>query len=273
MFRFSGIALALALALASGPLHSGLLHAEAAAPGATAGAPAAGQTVTVFAAASLKNALDAAAAAFKAKTGVELNISYASSMALAKQIESGAPAEVFFPADQASMDYLAGKGLIKADTRADLLGNSLVVVAPQASKLSKLDLTKDAFEAAIGSGKVATGDPASVPVGKYARASLEKLDLWSTIEPHFAFTDNVRAALMFVSREEATLGVVYATDAKSEPKAKIVATFPAHTHPPIVYPVALTSTATGDGAATLLAFLKSEAAKHIFAEQGFIVPK
>jgi len=261
MFRFS-VALALAFAFVTAPV-------RAQAPTTTA--PVAAQTLTVFAAASLKNALDAAAAAFKSKTGIELKISYAGSMALAKQIEAGAPAEVFLSADEASMDYLAGKNLIKADTRADLLGNSLVVVAPRSSKLGKLAFTKEAFAAAIGSGKVATGDPASVPVGKYAKAALEKLDLWSTVEPHSAFTDNVRAALMFVAREEAPLGVVYLTDAKSEPKVKIVATFPSDSHPPIVYPVALTSTATSDGATKLLAFLKSKAAKPIFVEQGFTV--
>ncbi|WP_457795947.1 molybdate ABC transporter substrate-binding protein [Methylocystis sp. S23] len=266
MFRFFGVALALALALAPPPLRA---EAPAAPPAATAS----DQTVTVFAAASLKNALDAAAAAFKAKTGIETKISYAGSMALAKQIEAGAPADVFFSADQASMDYLAAKSLIKAETRSDLLGNSLVVVAPQSSKTGKLAFTKEAFAAAIGSGKVATGDPASVPVGKYAKAALEKLDLWATIEPHFAFTDNVRAALMFVAREEAPLGVVYLTDAKSEPKVKTVATFPANAHPPIVYPIALTTTATGEKPEKFLAFLKSKAAKPIFVEQGFTIVK
>ncbi|QGM98123.1 molybdate ABC transporter substrate-binding protein [Methylocystis parvus] len=267
MFRFLGVSLALALAFASAPV-----RAEAPAPTTSAAPPASAQTVTVFAAASLKNALDSAATAFKAKTGVELKTSYASSMALAKQIESGAPAEVFIAADEASMDYLAGKNLIKADTRSDLLGNSLVVVAPRSSKLTKLPFTKEAFEAAIASGKVATGDPASVPAGKYAKAALEKLDLWTTVEPHFAFTDNVRSALMFVAREEAPLGIVYLTDAKSEPKVKIVATFAANTHPPIVYPIALTSNATDNGE-KLLAFLKSKAAKPSFAEQGFVVLK
>ena len=230
--------------------------------------PGAG-SVTVFAAASLKNALDAAAAAFKAKTGVDVKVSYAGSMALARQIEATAPAEVFISADEASMDYLAGKNLIQADSRFDLLGNQLVVVAPKSAGLEKLPLTKDAFSAALGSGKIATGDPASVPVGKYAKASLEKLALWPSLEPHFAFTDNVRAALAFVARDEAPLGIVYLTDAKSEPKVKVVATFPASSHPPIVYPVALTTTSTGEAPKKLLVFLRSEAAREIFAEQGF----
>lgn len=264
MVNLPWISLALTLAMGAAPV-----RAESPAPspaGAQSAAP-----VTVFAAASLKNALDAAAAPFKASTGVELKISYAGSMALAKQIAAGAPAEVFVSADEASMDHVAGKGLIQPATRTNLLGNVLVVVAPRASKLEKLALTKEAFAAAIGSGKIATGDVASVPVGKYAKAALQKLGLWSVAEPNFAFTDNVRAALMFVARDEAPLGIVYLTDAKSEPKVKVVATFPPDSHPPIVYPIALTSTATGEGPAKLLSFLKSKAAKAIFVEQGFSV--
>lgn len=226
-------------------------------------------SVTIFAAASLKNALDAAAA-YKRKTGVDATISYAGSMALAKQIESGAPAEIFFSADVPSMDYLAEKNLIQPKTRFDLLGNALVLIAPRAASLDKVALTKEAFAAAIGSGKIATGDVASVPVGKYAKAALEKLGLWSIAEPHFAFTDNVRSALMFVAREEAPLGIVYLTDAKSEPKVKTVATFPATSHPPIVYPIALTSAAKGDAPAKFLNFLKGREAKAIFVEQGFV---
>jgi molybdate transport system substrate-binding protein len=231
--------------------------------------PIASSSLTIFAAASLKNALDAAAGAYKAKTGVDATISYAGSMALAKQIESGAPAEIFLSADVPSMDYLAERHLIQPNTRFDLLGNALVLVAPRTSTLEKVALTKDAFAAAIGSGKIATGDVASVPVGKYAKAALDKLGLWSVAEPHFAFTDNVRSALMFVAREEAPLGIVYLTDAKSEPKVKIVATFPANSHPPIVYPVALTTSAKGETPAKFLNFLKGPEAKAIFMEQGF----
>lgn len=240
----------------------------------TTSTPPGGRTappsVTIFAAASLKNALDAAAAAYKAKTGVDATISYAGSMALAKQIESGAPAEVFFAADVPSMDYLAERHLVQPKTRVDLLGNTLVLIAPRASKLDKVALTKEAFAAAIGSGKIATGDVASVPVGKYAKAALDTLGLWSVAESHFAFTDNVRSALMFVAREEAPLGIVYLTDAKSEPKVKIVATFPANSHPPIVYPAALTASAKGDAPAKFLDFLKGREAKEIFVEQGFL---
>jgi molybdate transport system substrate-binding protein len=228
-------------------------------------------SVTVFAAASLKNAFDAVAAAYKAKTGVELKVSYAGSMTLARQIESGAPADVFFSADIASMDYLAQKKLIQPKTRSSLLGNQLVLVAPHSSKLERVALAKAPMEAAIGSSHIVTGDTTSVPVGRYARAALEKLGLWKDLEPHFAFTDNVRAALVFVAREEAPLGVVYSTDAKSEPKVKIVATFSGDSHPPIVYPIALTASAKGDAPAKLLTFLKSTTARAIFAEKGFAV--
>jgi molybdate transport system substrate-binding protein len=241
-------------------------RAEAPAPAAS---QAAGTSVTVFAAASLKNALDAAAAAFRDRTGIELKVSYAGSMALARQIESAAPAEVFFSADEASMDYLAGKHLIQPASRFNAVGNRLVVVAPRGAKLDKLPFTREAFAAALGSGKIATGDPASVPVGKYAKAAFEKLGLWASLEPSFAFTDNVRGALAFVAREEAPLGVVYFTDATSEPKVKVVATFPEASHPPIIYPVALTSAAQGEGPKQLLAFLKSKTAKDIFLAQGF----
>lgn len=256
MIRITSIALALTLAL-------GAVRAQ--------GEAGASATVTVFAAASLKNALDAVSAAFRAKSGVELTLSYAGSMALARQIESGAPADIFIAADEASMDYLAGKGLVQTASRVSLLGNSLVVIAPAASKLQKLALTKDAFAEAIGDGRIATGDPASVPVGKYAKAALEKLGLWETARLRFAFTDNVRSALMFVAREEAPLGIVYFSDAKSEPKVRIVAALPANAHPPIVYPLALTSTARGEAPEKLVAFLKSKAAADIFVAQGFSI--
>jgi molybdate transport system substrate-binding protein len=266
MIRMFGYVTALAISLAAAPV-----LAEAPVASAPANAQASAPTITVFAAASLKNALDAAAAAFKAKSGIELKVSYAGSMALAKQIESGAPADVFVSADESSMDYLAGKSLIRSNTRSKLLGNTLVVVAPRSAKLEKLAFSKEAFTAAIGSGKISTGDPASVPIGKYAKAALEKLGIWAAVEADFAYTDNVRSALMFVAREEAPLGIVYLTDAKSEPKVKVVATFPSNSHPPIIYPIAETSSAQGDGPAKLLAFLKSNAGKVIFVEQGFSV--
>jgi molybdate transport system substrate-binding protein len=257
------LALSLTPARAEGPAKTPVI-APAAAPAAEA------QSTIIFAAASLKNALDEAAASYKEKHGVEAKISYGSSLTLAKQIEAGAPADLFVAADLASMDYLAGKNLIQPATRANFLGNTLVVVAPATSKLSTLAFTKEAFEAALGSGgRIATGDVSSVPVGKYAKAALEKLNLWSALEPRFAFADNVRSALMFVAREETPLGVVYQTDAKSEPRVKVVATFAANTHPPIVYPIALVAGSKNEAAVKFLAFLKSKEGKACFVKQGF----
>jgi len=243
--------------------------ARAEAPAATTAV--AQKTVTVFAAASLKNALDEAAGLFqKAQQGAEIKTSYAASLTLAKQIEAGAPADIFVSADLASMDYLSERSLIKPETRAELLGNTLVVIAPASSPLKSLAFTRPAFSGALGDGRIATGDPASVPVGKYAKAAFDKLDLWSLLESRFAFTDSVRSALVFVARNEAPLGVVYATDAKSEPKVKVVATFPENTHPKIVYPIALTRGANEE-AARFLSFLKEPDAKAVFIRNGFSV--
>ena len=250
-------------------LQASFARAEAPAPAAPVAS--AQKTVTVFAAASLKNALDEAAALFQKAQGAEIKSSYAASLTLAKQIEAGAPADIFISADAASMDYLAEKKLIKPETRVDLLGNTLVVVAPSSSPLKSLAFTKEAFLSALGSGRIATGDPASVPVGKYAKAAFEKLNLWSTLESRFAFTDNVRSALVFVAREEAPLGVVYSTDAKSEPKVKVVATFAENTHPKIVYPIAAIRASGGEMAARFLEFLKGSAAKAVFQRNGFTV--
>jgi molybdate transport system substrate-binding protein len=248
------------------------VSARAEAPTASAPAFTAQKTVLIFAAASLKNALDETAALFQKAHGAEIKSSYAASLTLAKQIEAGAPADIFISADVASMDYLAQKKLIKPETRVNLLGNRLVVIAPEASPLKSLAFTTEAFSSALGSGRMATGDPASVPVGKYAKAAFEKLGLWSALESRFAFTDNVRSALVFVAREEAPLGVVYATDAKSEPKVKIVATFAEGAHPKIVYPIAITqATAAGEAAGSFLEFLKGPAAKAVFEREGFIV--
>ncbi|TDX60605.1 molybdate transport system substrate-binding protein [Methylosinus sp. sav-2] len=243
-------------------------YAEAPAADKATGA----KTVTVFAAASLKNALDDAAAAFKKKSGVEVSISYAASLPLAKQIESGAPADIFISADTASADYLSSRGLLKEGSRTDLLGNSLVLIAPKIASTKKLTLDKASLLGALGdSGRIATGDPASVPVGKYAKAALQKLGLWEDLESRFAFAENVRAALLFVARDEAPLGIVYLTDAHSDPKVSVVATFPASSHPPIVYPFALTASSTSDSAAKFFAFLKGPEAAGFYKKQGFAV--
>jgi molybdate transport system substrate-binding protein len=237
----------------------------------SAGSPAFSQdkSLTVFAAASMKNALDDIDAAYTAKSGVKIVASYAASSALAKQIEQGAPADVFVSADTDWMDYAIGKKTINEPSRVNLLGNSIVLIAPKDSRIDKIaigpriDLSKLA-----GDGKIATADVKSVPVGKYAKASLEKLGAWTAAESKFAMTENVRAALALVARGEAVLGIVYATDATVEPGVKIVGTFPADSHPAIVYPVAATATAKPE-AADYLAFLRTSAAKTIFEKYGF----
>ena len=238
---------------------------------ALTGPAAAADTITVFAAASLKDALDDAAAAYRAKTGVEVRASYAASSALAKQIEAGAPADLFVSADKKWMDYVTEKGLIQPQSRVDLLGNALVVVAPKDAKIESLSLTAADFDKAVGDGKWITGEVKTVPVGIYAKEALSKLGLWAAAEPKMAQADNVRAALQFVSRGEAALGIVYKTDANADKSVKVVAAFPDDSHAPIIYPFALTKAAKGDAAAKFLAFLTSDEARPIFEKQGFVV--
>ena len=227
------------------------------------------KSLTVFAAASMKNALDDIDLAFTAKTGVKIIASYAASSALAKQIEQGAPADIFVSADTDWMDYAIAKKTIYEPTRVNLLGNSIVLIAPKDSTIDKLTIGPG-FDLAklAGDGKIATGDVKAVPVGKYARAALEKLGAWQAAAPKFAMTESVRAALTLVARGEAALGIVYATDAKVEPAVKIVGTVPADSHPAIIYPVAATATAKAQ-AADYLAFLRSSAAKTVFEKYGF----
>src|ERR1700749_774204 len=227
------------------------------------------KTLTVFAAASMKNALDDIDAAFTAKTGVKVNASYAASSQLAKQIEQGAPADIFVSADTDWMDYATAKKTINEPTRVNLLGNSIVLIAPKDSKIDNVTIAQG-FDLAklAGDGKIATGDVKAVPVGKYAKAALEKLGAWSAAEPKFAMAESVRAALTLVARGEAALGIVYSTDAKFEPGVKIVGTFPADSHPPIIYPVAATSTAKPEAKA-YLDYLKSAAAKAIVEKYRF----
>src|SRR5260221_9606483 len=227
------------------------------------------KTLTVFAAASMKNAVDDMAAAFTAKTGVKVAASYAASSALAKQIEQGAPADIFVSADTDWMDYATLKTTINEPTRVNLLGNSIVLIAPKDSKIDHVTIGQG-FDLAklAGDSKIATGDVKAVPVGKYAKAALQKLGAWQAAEPKFAMAESVRAALTLVARGEAALGIVYATDAKVEPGVKIVGTFPPDSHPPIIYPVAATTTAKTE-AADYLAFLKSPAAKTILEKYGF----
>ena len=227
------------------------------------------KSLTVFAAASMKNALDDVNAAYMAKTGAKVIASYAASSVLAKQIDQGAPADIFLSADTDWMDYATKQKTIKPDTRTNLLGNSIVLIAPKDSKIDNVTIASG-FDLAklAGQGRIATGDVSSVPVGKYAKAALEKVGAWGAAAPKFAMAESVRAALTLVARGEAVLGIVYATDAKVEPEVKIVGTFPADSHPPIIYPVAATTSA-GSGAADYLAFLHSQAAKTIFEKYGF----
>jgi len=251
------------------------LVAIAAAAGLWAGQtlPAAAQerTITVFAAASMKNALDDVNAAYFKQNGIKVVASYAASSTLMKQIEQGAPADVFVSADLDWMDYGAQKNLIKVDTRMNLLGNKLVLVAPKESKIAEVTIGPG-FDLArlAGDGRITTGDVKAVPVGKYAKAALEKLGAWDAAAPKFAMAESVRAALALVARGEAALGIVYETDAKVEPGVKIVGVFPADSHPAIIYPVAATVTAKPD-AASYLAFLRTTAAKKTFEQYGFTV--
>jgi molybdate transport system substrate-binding protein len=230
-----------------------------------------GSDVLVFAAASLKNALDAVNAQWTKETGKKAVISYASSSALAKQVEQGAPAQMFISADLDWMDYLAQKKLIKPDTRSNLLGNRIVLIASK-DKAQPVEI-KPGFDLAkvLGDGRLSMANVDSVPAGKYGKAALEKLGVWAGVSNRIAQAENVRAALLLVSRGEAPAGIVYRTDAAADPNVKIIGTFPEDTHPPIVYPIALTASATHPDAAAFLAYIKSPAAKPLFEAQGFTV--
>ena len=236
-------------------------------------APARAQSsdLVVFAAASLKNALDDINAQWKKETGKEARISYGASSALAKQIENGAPAQMFISADMPWMDYVEKKNLIKADTRSNLLGNRIVLIAP-AGKAKTIDI-KPGFDLAkiVGDGRLAMANVDAVPAGKYGKAALEKLGAWDSVSTKVAQADNVRAALLLVSRGEAPAGIVYQSDAAADPKVKIIGTFPENTHPPIIYPIALTASATSPDAAAFLAYIRSAKAKPLFEAQGFSV--
>jgi molybdate transport system substrate-binding protein len=236
-------------------------------------APAMAQDkITVFAAASLRNALNEVDAAFGKEAGAAVTASYAASSALAKQIEQGAPADVFISADTQWMDYLAARKLIAAGTRTDLLGNTLVLIAAKDSKIEHVEIGSG-FDLAklAGNGRIAVADVRAVPAGLYAKAALEKLGAWTAAQPKLAQAENVRAALAYVARGEAPLGIVYATDAKVEPGVKIVGTFPASSHPPIMYPVAAMAGHDNAAVKRYLEFLRSRATRAIFDNYGFSV--
>ncbi|MET0746021.1 MAG: molybdate ABC transporter substrate-binding protein [Microvirga sp.] len=228
--------------------------------------------LVVFAAASMKNALDEAADTFARQTGKPAaRISYAASNTLAKQIEAGAPADVFISADLDWMDYLAQKNLIRPETRISLLGNRIVIVAPKGS--ARPIAVQPGFDLAsgLGGGRLAMGNVDAVPAGKYGKAALEKLGAWDGVKDHVAQAESVRAALLLVSRGEAPLGIVYQTDAAADPNVAVVGSFPPDSHPPIVYPVAVTKDSTHPGAQDFVNFLRSGAARPIFEKQGFSV--
>ncbi|WP_375458007.1 molybdate ABC transporter substrate-binding protein [uncultured Enterovirga sp.] len=240
-------------------------------PFATAGsAQSAGPLV--FAAASLKNALDDIAAAWTREGKPAPSISFAASNTLAKQIELGAPADIFFSADLDWMDYAQGKNLVRPDTRVDLLGNRIVLVAPKDSTVTLAVAPGMNLAAALGQGgRLAMGNVDAVPAGRYGKAALDKLGAWDGVRDRIAQGESVRAALLLVSRGEAPLGIVYATDAQAEPGVKIIGTFSEGSHPPIVYPVAVTKDATSPDAAAFVTYLRGPAAKAAFERQGFTV--
>lgn len=224
--------------------------------------------VLVFAAASLTNVLTDLDAAFTARTGIRVTSSLAASSTLAKQVEAGAPADVYFSADLQWMDYLQQRGLLRSGSRRDVVGNSLVLIAPAGSPLRVriapgFDLAK-----LLGGGRLAVADPDSVPAGIYGREALQKLGVWSSVAPRLVRAENVRAALEYVARGDAPLGIVYRTDALAQKQVRIVAVFPASSHAPIVYPVALTRRANG-AAARYLAFISGADARPIFRKWGF----
>jgi molybdate transport system substrate-binding protein len=234
-------------------------------------ASAQAEKLVIFAAASLKDALDEVNAAYQREKGQETATSYAASSTLAKQIEAAAPADVFISADLDWMDYLAKKDLIKPETRANLLGNRLVLIAP-VNSAAKLGIAPNfPLAQALGDGRLAIADPNGVPAGRYGKAALESLGVWSSVADRLAPAENVRATLALVSRGEAPLGIVYQTDAASDKAVKIVGTFPQDTHPPIIYPIAVVASSTNRGAPAYIVFLKSPVARPIFEKQGFTV--
>jgi molybdate transport system substrate-binding protein len=227
------------------------------------------KSLTVFAAASMKNALDEVNIGFNRKTSIKTVTSYAATSALMRQIEQDAPADIFISADLEWMDYGIKNKLIDPSTRVNLLGNRLVLIAPKNSKVTAVKLEKG-FDLAklVGNGRIATGEVKSVPVGRYAVAALEKLGMWSSVENRMAMVENVRVALTLVARGEAELGIVYATDARAEPGVKVIAQFPADSHPEIVYPVAATVKANAN-APRYIDYLQSAIAKFVFEKHGF----
>ncbi|HSN40834.1 MAG TPA: molybdate ABC transporter substrate-binding protein [Burkholderiales bacterium] len=248
-------------------LLAALLFVPAALPAAAADTG----TITVFAAASLTDALTDIGKAYEAKSGTHVVFSFAASSVLARQIENSAGADMFMSADLDWMDYLDRKNLIAPGTRRTLLGNHLVLIAPAGLKMAVKIAPHFDLAGALGNSRLALADPASVPAGKYAKAALTSLGVWDGVSGKLAVAENVRAALAYVARGETTLGIVYNTDAKIEPRVHVVGIFPDSSHAPILYPVALTRDAK-PGAAGFETFLQSPAARAVFEKYGFTVP-
>ena len=227
--------------------------------------------VMVYAAASMKEGLDDLTRHFEKQGGGKVLVSYAASSALARQIEKGAPADVFISADLEWMDYLDQRKFIRAGSRVNLLSNRLVLIAPADSKVVLTIAPKFPLAAALGDSRLAIADPASVPAGKYGRAALEALGVWPAVAPKLAPGENVRAALALVARGEAPFGIVYSTDAIAERKVRVVGEFSATLHPPIVYPAALLADSRSKTAEALLRFLRSAEARVVWRKFGFVV--
>jgi molybdate transport system substrate-binding protein len=225
--------------------------------------------VIVFAAASLKESMDEQARRFESATGNTVVVSYAATNALAKQIEAGAPADVFISADVDWMDYVQQRGLVTPQTRVEVLRNALVLVAPVASHVGLKVMPGFGIATALGGGRLAIANPDSVPAGRYAKAALESLGVWASVESRIARTENGRAALALVSRGEAPLGIVYRTDALADKSVRIVDTFPSETHPPIIYPAAIVATSKSNAARSLLDYVRSDTARSIWQRFGF----
>jgi len=225
-------------------------------------------TVTVFAAASLTDALQDISRTYQTETGKRVALSFAGSVILAKQIEASSGADVFISADSESMDYLESRNLIAKPTRADLLSNSLVLIAPTDSKVILAIRPGFDLAGALGRGRLAMANTDTVPAGRYGKAALEKLGVWTSVASRLAQGEDVRATLAYVARGEAPLGIVYGTDARAEPKVRVVATFPENTYPPIVYPAALTKDAKPDAQA-FLSYLRGPQAGMVFDRLGF----
>lgn len=224
--------------------------------------------ITVFAAASLTDVLQELSGGFTKESAIPVRFSFAASSALARQIENGAPADVFFSADLEWMDYLQTRNLIQRDTRHEVLGNRLVLIAAAASKIKLKIEPHFRLAEALGKGRLATGDPDSVPAGRYAREALTTLGAWNDVEGRMVRADSVRSALAFVDRGEAALGIVYETDALADKKVRVVDTFPEQSHLPIVYAIALTSAAKAD-AAKFVAYIRGPAGDAAFKTFGF----